>query len=201
MDEIVPKTLDRYIIIYHIRHFTLCDDLWHFILYMIYDIILSLSDIGRLGIRLRKVQDMSWLRSQWSPGAQGQSGRWVFLNEFFLTDFSEERKTTRLQAKSYSMFVEWFFWAYPKKPFQADPFWSVFLACFIEYHRYEFMISLLEVMQKKSPPWHEEMQLKHGQLWRLLRHGGYIVTETQAGKKKNAALTCQSKKFRTWNHM
>ena len=72
----------------------------------------------------------------------------------------------------------------PKKPFQADPFWSVFLTCFIEYHRYEFMISLLEVMQKKSPPWHEEMQLKHGQLWRLLRHGGYIVTETQAGKKK-----------------
>lgn len=116
------------------------------------------------------------------PGPRGNPGVGYFSTSFSWQIF--RRKEKQPDFKQNHMFVEWFFWAYPKKPFQADPFWSVFLTCFIEYHRYEFMISLLEVMQKKSPPWHEEMQLKHGQLWRLLRHGGYIVTETQAGKKK-----------------
>ena len=95
------------------------------------------------------------------------------------------------------------FWAC-QKTISTRPFLECFLTCFIEYHWYEFMISLLEVMHQitlgmRKWSWNlwwldhvticiprtstHEHGHGSGELWRSLRHGGYIVTETQAGKK------------------
>lgn len=56
------------------------------------------------------------------PPAQGQSGPWVFLNGFFLTDFSE-RKEKQPNLKGMVYFVSWIFW--PPKSYVC---WVVLLS-------------------------------------------------------------------------
>lgn len=179
-----------YIIIYHIRHVTLYDDIWHFILdwYMTLYIILSRSDIGRLGIRLRKVQDMSWLRSRWSPGGPGTIRALGISQRVFLHRFLGGKKK-QPNLKQNHKFVDGFFWAYPKKKNLST---RPFLECFFDnvltqYHWYEFMISLLEVMH--------QITLGFDAYWGMV---GTLLQKPRQGKKKNAALTCQSKIFRRW---
>lgn len=130
------------------------------------------------------------------PPAQGQSGPWVFLNGFFLTDFSE-RKEKQPNLKGMVYFVSWIFWppksyvcwvvllSLPKKNLSSRPF----LECFFDMF---YWISLVWVYDIVARSYAEKITpLAWGnatETWSTcdtsLRHGGYIVTETQAREKK-----------------
>ena len=147
------------------------------------------------------------------PPAQGQSGPWVFLNGFFLTDFSE-RKEKQPNLKGMVYFVSWIFWppksyvcwvvllSLPKKkPFNHTLsgafFWHVLLNIIgmsLWYH--------CQKLCTKSLPWHEEMQLKHGQPvtphWGMV---GTLLQKPRPGKKKTQPVSASGRFFWTWNHM